>query len=53
MSLKIKLGYLLKRTELRKDVERKSVHISLNFDPSETHLGKENLWKLPKSICRN
>lgn len=43
MSLKIKLGYLLKRIELRESVKRNSVHISLNFDPSETHLSKEKL----------
>lgn len=43
MSLKIKLGYLLKRIELRENVKRNSVHISLNFDPSETHLSKEKL----------
>lgn len=43
MSLKIKLGYLLKRTELRENVKRNSVHISLNFDPSEIHLSKERL----------
>lgn len=43
MSLKIKLGYLLKRMELRENVKRNSVHISLNFHPSETHLGKEKL----------
>lgn len=43
MSLKIKLGYLLKRIELRENVRRNSVHISLNFDPSETHLSKEKL----------
>lgn len=48
MSLKIKLGYLLKRTDLRKDVERKNVHISLNFDPSETHLSKEKLMEIAK-----
>lgn len=48
MCLKIKLGYLLKRTELRKDVERKNVHISLNFDLSETHLGREKLMEIAK-----
>ncbi|MCO5238916.1 MAG: relaxase/mobilization nuclease domain-containing protein [Chitinophagaceae bacterium] len=48
MSLKIKLGYLLKRTDLRKDVERKNVHISLNFDPSETHLSREKLMNIAK-----
>lgn len=46
MSLKIKLGYLLKRTELNKNVQRNSVHISLNFDPSEAHLGKEKLMEI-------
>ncbi len=48
MSLKIKLGYLLKRTALRKDIARKHVHISLNFDPSETHLSKEKLAGITK-----
>lgn len=46
MSLKIKLGYLLKRTELNKNVKRNSVHISLNFDPSEAHLAKEKLMEI-------
>lgn len=46
MSLKIKLGYLLKRIELRENIKRNSVHISLNFDPSETHLSKEKLMKI-------
>lgn len=35
MSLKIKLDFLLKRIELNENVKRNSVHISLNFDPSE------------------
>ncbi|MBN8833648.1 MAG: relaxase [Niastella sp. SCN 39-18] len=46
MSLKIKLGYLLKRAELNENVKRNSVHISLNFDPSEAHLGKEKLMQI-------
>ena len=46
MSLKIKLSYLLKRIELNKNVKRNSVHISLNFDPSEAHLGKEKLVEI-------
>ncbi len=46
MSLKIKLGYLLKRTQLNENVKRNSVHISLNFDPSEAHLGKEKLTEI-------
>jgi len=43
MSLKIKLDFLLKRTALNENVKRNSVHISLNFDPSETHLTREKL----------
>lgn len=43
MSLKIKLDFLLKRMELNENVKRNSVHISLNFDPSETHLTPEKL----------
>ncbi len=46
MSLKIRLGYLLQRLELRRDIAYKTVHISLNFDPSETHLGKEKLVEI-------
>lgn len=46
MSLKIKLGYLLKRTELNENVKRNSVHISLNFDPSEVHLSTEKLMQV-------
>ncbi len=46
MSLRIKLGYLLKTIELRENVKRNSVHISLNFDPSETNLGKGKLMEI-------
>lgn len=46
MSLKIKLGYLLKRLKLNENVKRNSVHISLNFDPSEGHLNKEKLMEI-------
>ncbi len=48
MSLKIKLGYLLKRMQLNENVKRNSVHISLNFDPSESHLSKEKLMEIAK-----
>lgn len=43
MGLKIKLDFLLKRTELNENAKRNSVHISLNFDPSESHLTPEKL----------
>ena len=35
LSLTMKLNRLLKRAELNQNVKRNSVHISLNFDPSE------------------
>ncbi|HET7117412.1 MAG TPA: relaxase/mobilization nuclease domain-containing protein, partial [Hanamia sp.] len=52
MSLKMKLGFLLKRTELRKDVERKNVHISLNFDPSEKHLTGWKMMEIAKTYMQ-
>lgn len=52
MSLKMKLGFLLKRTELRKDVERKNVHISLNFDPSEKHLSGWKMMEIAKAYMQ-
>ncbi|WP_268223532.1 relaxase/mobilization nuclease domain-containing protein [Sinomicrobium oceani] len=42
MSLTMKLNRLLKRAELNSNVSRNSVHISLNFDPSE-RLSQEKL----------
>lgn len=48
MSLKIKLGYLQKRMQLNENVKRNSVHISLNFDPSETQLSKDKLMEIAK-----
>ena len=46
MSLKVKLGYLLKRVKLNENVQRNSVHISLNFHPSESHFSKEKLLEI-------
>lgn len=43
MSLKMKLDFLLKRMELNENVKRNSVHVSLNFHASESHLPKEKL----------
>lgn len=43
-----KLNFLLKQLELNENVTRNSVHISLNFDPSETGLSKEKLAKIAK-----
>lgn len=38
----VKLNRFLKRMELNENAKRNSVHISLNFDPSENH-SKEKL----------
>ena len=46
MSLNIKLKFLLKRMELNENVKRNSVHISLNFDPSESGISNEKLMEL-------
>jgi len=47
MNLSIKLNRLLKQVALNDNVKRNSVHISLNFDPSETAtLSKEKLMEI-------
>lgn len=43
MSTPFKLNFLLKQVELNENVKRNSVHISLNFDPSETEISEEKL----------
>lgn len=43
MGINMKLKRFLKQMELNQNVKRNSVHISLNFDVSESHLSKENL----------
>jgi hypothetical protein len=48
MSLKMKLNFLLKRMELNENVKRNSLHVSLNFDPSETDLSVEKLIEISK-----
>lgn len=48
MSLKMKLDFLLKRMELNENVKRNSLHISLNFDPSESGLSGEKLMEIAK-----
>jgi len=42
----MKLNRLLKQNELNANVKRNSVHISLNFDPSESALSKEKMLKI-------
>lgn len=46
MNVSIKLNMLLKQLELNENVTRNSVHISLNFDPSEKELSKEKLMEI-------
>lgn len=46
MDKAIKLNLLLKQLELNENVTRNSVHISLNFDPSEKELSKEKLIEI-------
>ncbi|MET6998699.1 relaxase/mobilization nuclease domain-containing protein [Chitinophaga defluvii] len=48
MSVKMKLNFLLKRIELNENVRRNSVHISLNFDTSETGMSKEKMMDIAK-----
>ncbi len=43
MSLSMKLNRFLKQMKLNENVKRNSVHISLNFDVSESHLSQEKL----------
>jgi len=46
MSLSMKLNRFMKQVELNENVKRNSVHISLNFHPSESHLSKEKLLEI-------
>lgn len=46
MNSHFKLNMLLKQLELNENVKRNSVHISLNFDPSESELSKEKLMEI-------
>jgi hypothetical protein len=43
MGIKMKLVRLLKQIKMNENVTRNSVHISLNFDPSEKNIPKEKL----------
>ena len=49
MSLSVKLNRFLKQLELNENVKRNSVHISLNFHPSESHLSKEKLLEIAQT----
>ena len=49
MSLSMKLNRFLKQVELNENVKRNSVHISLNFHTSESHLSKEKLLEIAET----
>lgn len=49
MDFTIKLNRLLKQLELNENVKRNSVHVSLNFHASESHLPKEKLLAIAES----
>ncbi|UPZ36520.1 relaxase/mobilization nuclease domain-containing protein [Sphingobacterium sp. PCS056] len=46
LTLPMKLNRLLKQAELNENCKRNSVHISLNFDPSEANLSKEKMMDI-------
>lgn len=52
MSLDMKLNRLLRQAELNPNCKRNSVHISLNFDPSENHLDNEKLKLIADSYMQ-
>lgn len=49
LSYAMKLNRLEKQCKLNENVQRNTVHISLNFDPSETSLPKEKLLEIAES----
>nr|WP_281631620.1 relaxase/mobilization nuclease domain-containing protein [Flavobacterium luteolum] len=49
ISKDFRLKLLLKQLELNTNVKRGSVHISLNFDSSESNISKEKLMEIAKS----
>lgn len=52
MSAGMKLNRLLKQTALNENVSRNSVHISLNFDSSDTGFSKEKLMQIADSYMQ-
>lgn len=49
MTTDFKLNMFLKQLELNENVKRNSVHISLNFDPSEKELPQEKLMEIART----
>lgn len=53
LTFSMKLNRLQKQLELNTNVTRNSVHISLNFDPSEQDLEKEKLLQIAEYYMNN
>ena len=52
MGTKMKLNFLLKCIGLNENVQRNSVHISLNFDTSETAMPDEKMMEIAKAYMQ-
>lgn len=52
MNMTMRLNGILKRTELNQTAKRNSIHISLNFDPSETDLTDDRMMEIATSYMQ-
>lgn len=53
LSFNAKLNYFLRRMELNTNARRNSIHISLNFDPSEKNLPSEKLTAIAAEYMKD
>jgi hypothetical protein len=52
MNFTMKQSYLYRRMELNTNVSRNSLHISLNFDPSENSLSNKNMTEISRAYMQ-
>lgn len=52
LSFRMKQGYLQRQMELNTNVSRNSLHISLNFDPSENALGNDRMTEVARAYMQ-
>lgn len=52
MSIEMKLGLLVKRAALNPKVTRNSVHVSLNFDPSEKNMDDHKYMEIARAYMQ-
>jgi hypothetical protein len=52
MNFTMKQNYLQRRMELNTNVSRNSLHISLNFDPSENRLSNESMAEIARAYMQ-